>query len=453
MKIRKTMIWLAFLATVMTVAFAQRPKNVIDEVVWIVGDEAIFRSEVEEHYVNMQQEGTPINGDPYCAIPEMLAVEKLYLHQAKIDTVTAPESQVQQGVDKRINFFIANLGSKEKVEEYFRKPLPSLRNELLELMRNRYIIETVQQNLTSNIKSTPNDVRKYFNNLEPDSIPYVPMQVEVQIITINPTIPTQEIEDIKAQLRDFTDRVNRGESEFSTLAIMYSDDGSAMQGGELGFHNRSEFVPEFSNVAFNLNDPKKVSRIVETEFGYHIIQLIEKRGDQVNVRHILRIPKVRQADLDSAMVRLDSLRSDLIDKKVPFDEVTRFVSQDKDTKNNRGVMVNENTGSTRFEMQELPVDVARAVEKMQPGDISRPFIMKDAKRNRDVVSMVKLTSRTPGHRANLSDDYNLIKEKYENSRREQILKDWVEKKIKETYVHIEDGWDKCDFRYEGWIRN
>lgn len=447
------MTWLAFLAAVMTVAFAQRPKNVVDEVVWIVGDEAIFRSEVEEHYVNMQQEGTPINGDPYCAIPEMLAVEKLYLHQAKIDTVTAPESQVQQGVDKRINFFIANLGSKEKVEEYFRKPLPSLRNELLELMRNQYIIQTVQQNLTSNIKSTPNDVRKYFNNLEPDSIPYVPMQVEVQIITVNPVIPTQEIEDIKAQLRDFTDRVNRGESEFSTLAIMYSDDdGSAMQGGELGFHNRSEFVPEFSNVAFNLNDPKKVSRIVETEFGYHIIQLIEKRGDQVNVRHILRIPKVRQADLDSAMVRLDSLRSDLIEKKVPFEEVTRFVSQDKDTKNNRGVMVNENTGSTRFEMQELPVDVARAIEKMQPGEISKPFIMKDAKRNRDVVSMVKLTSRTPGHRANLSDDYNLIKEKYENAQREKILKDWVEKKIKETYVHIEDGWDKCDFRYEGWIR-
>lgn len=400
----------------------------------------------------MRSEGTSVAGDPYCVIPERIAVEKLYLHQAKIDTVEAPEGQVQGSVDKRLAFFINNFGSREKVEEYFRKPYAQLREQLLEVMRNNYIIEQVQHNLTQDVKATPNDVRKYFSTLPEDSIPYVPMQVEAQIISINPVIPAQEIEDVKARLRDYADRVNRGESEFSTLAIMNSEDGSAMQGGELGYQSRSSWVPEFANVAFNLNDPKKVSRIVETEYGYHIIQLIDKRGDQVNVRHILLTPKVNEKDLREATVRLDSLRKEIVAGKFPFEDAARYVSQDKDTKNNRGVMVNPQTGSPRFEMQELPPEVARRVEMMKPGDVSEAFIMKDTKRNKDIVAIVKLTSRVPGHKANLSDDYNMLKEMYEAKRKEEILKEWVERKIKDTYVKIADGWQNCEFEYEGWIK-
>ena len=427
-------------------------RNVVDEVAWIVGDEPIFRSEIEDQYAQMRSEGTSVAGDPYCVIPERIAVEKLYLHQAKIDTVEAPEGQVQGSVDKRLAFFINNFGSREKVEEYFRKPYAQLREQLLEVMRNNYIIEQVQHNLTKDVKATPNDVRKYFSTLPEDSIPYVPMQVEAQIISINPVIPAQEIEDVKARLRDYADRVNRGESEFSTLAIMNSEDGSAMQGGELGYQSRSSWVPEFANVAFNLNDPKKVSRIVETEYGYHIIQLIEKRGDQVNVRHILLTPKVNEKDLREATVRLDSLRKEIVAGKFPFEDAARYVSQDKDTKNNRGVMVNPQTGSPRFEMQELPPEVARRVEMMKPGDVSEAFIMKDTKRNKDIVAIVKLTSRVPGHKANLSDDYNMLKEMYEAKRKEEILKEWVERKIKDTYVKIADGWQNCEFEYEGWIK-
>lgn len=428
-------------------------RNVVDEVAWIVGDEPIFRSEIEDQYAQMRSEGTSVAGDPYCVIPERIAVEKLYLHQAKIDTVEAPEGQVQGSVDKRLAFFINNFGSREKVEEYFRKPYAQLREQLLEVMRNNYIIEQVQHNLTKDVKATPNDVRKYFSTLPEDSIPYVPMQVEAQIISINPVIPAQEIEDVKARLRDYADRVNRGESEFSTLAIMNSeDDGSAMQGGELGYQSRSSWVPEFANVAFNLNDPKKVSRIVETEYGYHIIQLIDKRGDQVNVRHILLTPKVNEKDLREATVRLDSLRKEIVAGKFPFEDAARYVSQDKDTKNNRGVMVNPQTGSPRFEMQELPPEVARRVEMMKPGDVSEAFIMKDTKRNKDIVAIVKLTSRVPGHKANLSDDYNMLKEMYEAKRKEEILKEWVERKIKDTYVKITDGWQNCEFEYEGWIK-
>ncbi len=256
-------------------AIAQPAKNVIDEVAWIVGDEAIFRSDIEEQYQQMRSEGMVVSGDPYCVIPEQIAVQKLYLHQAKIDTIEVPESSVRAAVEQRINFFIAQLGSKEKVEEYFRKPIPVLKENFVEYMRNNSIIEEVQRSLTSDVKATPNEVRKYFDTLPADSVPYVPLQVEAQIITLNPNIPRQEIEDVKARLRDYADRVNRGDADFSTLATMYSEDGSFMRGGELGFHGKADFVPEFSNVAFNLSDPKKVSRIVETEYGYHIISLLK----------------------------------------------------------------------------------------------------------------------------------------------------------------------------------
>ena len=426
--------------------------NVIVEVAWVGGDEPIYKSDIEAMYSQMQYDGTVFDGSPYCVIPEQLAVEKLYLHQAKLDTIEAPEAMVQQSVDKRLNFFIANLGSKERVEEHFRKPLPNLREQLIEVMRTQYIVQQVQEALTKDVKATPGDVRKYFNNLEEDSIPYIPLQVEAQIITLNPVIPQQEIDDVKSRLRDYTDRINRGESEFSTLAIMYSEDGSAMQGGELGFHGRADFVPEFSNVAFNLNDPKKVSKIVETEYGYHIIQLIEKRGDQINCRHILLRPKVSQKDLEDAVVRLDSLRKEIISDKFTFEDAARYVSQDKDTRYNKGFMVNVVNGSTRFEMQDLPQEVSRKIETMKIGDISEPFVMIDQARNKEVVAIVKLSNRIEGHRATLSEDYNLIKEMYENYQKENIIREWIEKKIKDTYVRIEDGWNDCEFKYSGWVK-
>lgn len=448
--IRNIIIGSALVAALVAVAAPKR--NAVDEVVWIVGDQPIFRSDVEELYQQMRSEGTPLAGDPYCTLPEQIAVEKLFLHQARLDTVEAPEAQVQSSVDRRLEFFVSNLGSREKVEQYFRKSFPALREQLLEVMRNNYITEQVQSNITKGVKATPNDVKKYYSTLPDDSIPYVPMQVEAQIIQLNPTVPKQEIEDVKARLRDFADRVNRGETPFSTLAILYSEDGSAMQGGELGFHSRADFVPEFSNVAFNLSDPDRVSRIVETEYGYHIIQLIEKRGEQVNVRHILLRPKVSSADLDIAVHRLDSLRKEIVGGTFSFDDAARFVSQNKDSRNNRGVMVNPRTGSSRFEMQDLPAEVARKIEVMNVGDLSEAFIMKDQAKNQDVAVIVRLTNRIPGHRATMSEDYNLIKQMYENHRRQEMITEWVEKKIKDTYIRIEEGWDNCDFKYDGWIK-
>lgn len=419
----------------------------------MVGDQPIYKSDIEEAYQQMLYERTPIAGDPYCVIPEQLAIEKLFLHQAEIDTVEVSEPMVVSAVEQRLNFFITNLGSKEKVEEYFRKPMPEFREQLAETMRNTYKVQQVQQSISKDLKITPSDVRKYFNSLPEDSVPFIPLQVEAQIITINPKIPQQEIEDVKARLRDFSERVTRGESDFSTLAILYSEDpGSSVRGGELGFTGKGHLEPEFAAVAFNLNDPKKVSKIVETQYGYHIIQLIEKRGDRINCRHILLRPRVADSDLKDAVLRLDSIRADILDKKFSFEESAPYISQDKDTRNNRGQMINSESSSTRFEMGQLPQEVAKVVNGMEVGDISEAFIMKDPKRDRDIVAIVKLTSRLPAHRANLADDYQTIKTMYENHLKTQMVNEWLGKKIKETYVKIEDGWADCDFQHKGWLK-
>lgn len=447
----KTFIITAAVAAAAALGFAQ--DNVAEEVAWMIGDEPIYKSEIEQMYLELQQDRTPIPGDPYCVIPEMLAVQRLYLHQAELDTITVPEAHINQQVDGQINYLIAQLGSKEKLEQYFRKSLPEIREYYAKSMRERGIIQQVQSTLTKDIKVTPGEVRRYFNELPKDSIPYVPLQVGVQIITLQPDVPRQEIDDVKARLREYADRINRGEADMSTLAILYSEAPEGVRGGEIGFMGRGQLVPEYAAVAFNLSDPKKVSKIVETEYGFHIIQLIEKRGDRINTRHILLRPKVSEKDLQVALERLDTLRVDIVDRKVgTFEDATRLVSQDKDTRNSNGVMVNPENGTTMFQMDQLPQEVARAVASMQPGDISQPFIMKDPKRNRDMVAMVKLTVRTPAHQATLADDYQLIKGMYEDALRQSILEQWLAKKIADTYIRIEDGWRGCDFEHKGWIK-
>ena len=426
--------------------------NIAEEVAWVVGDEPIYKSEIEEQYLQMQYEREPINGNPYCVIPEDMAIEKLFLHQAKIDTIEVQDAMVVQNAESRINYFIANLGSKEKVEEYFRKPLPDLREQMIEIIRNQYTIQEVQRELTKDVKATPSDVRRYYASLPADSVPYIPLQVEVQMISINPLIPQQEIDDVKARLRDFSNKITSGENEFSTLAILYSEDGSSIYGGELGFKSRSELVPEFASVAFNLNDPKKVSKIVETEFGYHIIQLIEKRGDRINCRHILLRPKVSDKDLTEAVNRLDSVRSDMLAQKFTFEEAALYLSQDKNTRNNKGIMVNSRNGSTKFAMADLPQEMAKVVDKLQEGEVSEPFVMIDPSSNKQIVVIAKLTRRIEGHKANLSDDYTTLKSMYEGSRKAEIIDQWIKKKQVETYVRIDEAWRNCEFRYDGWIK-
>ena len=429
--------------------------NVIDEVVWVVGDEAILKSDVESERLNAQYEGRKFDGDPYCVIPEQLAVQKLFLHQAELDSINVSEQDVLSRLEQQTNWLIDQIGSKEKMEEYYNKTSTQIREMLRENIRNGMIVQKMQQEIIGNIKIVPADVRRYFKNLPQDSIPFVPTQVEVQIVTLEPKIPQEEIERVKKALRDYTDQVNKGEIAFSTLARLYSeDDGTRRRGGELGFMGRGELVPEFANVAFNLQDPSKISKIVESEFGFHIIQLIEKRGDRINTRHILLKPKVEEKELEASLLRLDSIAKDIRNAKFSFDEAATFISQDKDTRNNHGLMANPNSGTARFEMQELAQvsqEVAKTVEGLNVGEISEPFTMINNK-GKEICAIVKLKARIDGHKATITEDYQRLKSIVQSKLGEEKLQKWIVDKQKSTYVRINENWVTCDFKYPGWVR-
>ncbi len=428
---------------------------VVDEVIWVVGDEAILKSDVEALRIQGQQEGMRWNGDPDCAIPEQIAVQKLYLNQAIIDSVEVTESDITQGVEQYIENMISVIGSREKLEEYQKKSLSQIRADLRETYRERQMVQGMQQKLVKDITVSPAEVRRYFQNMPQDSIPFVPTEVEVQIITQQPRIEQAEINRVKDELRDYTERVTKGETTFQTLARMYSEDpGSARRGGELDYTGRGMLDPAFANVAFSLTDPKKVSKIVESEFGFHIIQLIDKRGDKIKVRHILRKPVVSPDAEQKAIARLDSIRSDIVDGKFPFEAGASLLSDDKDTRNNNGLMANytqEGQRTSRFKLSELPSEIARTVDKMQVGDISAPFQMIN-ERGKSVCAIVKLKARTEGHKATITEDFQVLKNVVLEKRRQEKLHEWVVNRIKSTYVRINDRYRDCKFEYEGWVR-
>lgn len=427
--------------------------NVIDEVVWVVGDEAILKSEVEEARMSALYEGRKFDGDPYCVIPEEIAVQKLFLHQAALDSIEVAESEVIQRVDQMTNMYIANIGSREKMEEYFNKTSSQIREALRENAREGLKVQRMQQKLVGEIKITPAEVRRHFKDLPQDSIPYIPTQVEVQIITQQPKIPLEEIEDVKSRLREYTDRVNKGES-FSMLARLYSDDrDTAINGGEMPFTGRGYLDPAFANVAFNLQDPNKVSKIVESEYGFHIIQLMEKRGDRIKVRHILLKPHVPEEALMAGTARLDSIADDIRNGKFTFEEAASVLSQDKDTRNNHGLLPNPQTNTSKFEMQELPPEIAKVVDKMKVGEISEAFTMIPQKTGKEECVIVKLKSRINGHKATISEDYQNLKEIVLEKRRDEMLDKWIREKQKHTYVRINENWKNCTFKYPGWIKD
>lgn len=436
----------------LTLSLSVFAQGVIDEVIWVVGDEAILRSEVEEERMRAQYEGQQLHGDPYCVIPEQLAIQKLFLHQAELDSVEANESTVSHQVDMRLNYYISQIGSKEKMEEYFRKPSSEIREEMMTLVRNQMIIQQMQQKLTSSIKPTPAEIRRFYNSLPLDSIPMMPAQVEVQILSFEPPVPVEETERVKQRLREFTERVQSGTADFSMLARLYSEDTeSAKRGGELGFVGKGQLVPEFAEVAFNLNDPKRVSRIVQTEYGYHIIQLIEKKGDRINCRHILMRPRISATDKVTAIQRLDTIRQLIESDSLQFEQAVIHFSQDKNTVMNAGLMINPNTNSSRFEYQELAPEIAKQIYNLKEGEISQPFVMMDQQKNREVCAIVKVRKKLDVHRANLTDDFQTIKSMLEERKGEELLHDWIVKKQKTTFIQIAPEWQNCEFEYPGWL--
>ena len=455
---KKYIVVIAGLLSLLPVCAQQDDKSgsVVDEVIWVVGDEPILRSEVEANRMMSAMEGIRWNGDPDCAIPEQLAVQKLFLHQAAIDSIEVKESEISSGIEQRIEDWIQQIGSREKLEEYKKQTLSQIRESMHDEYRDQLLIRRMKERLVKDITVTPAEVRRYFRNLPQDSIPYVPTEVEVQILTMTPRISTEEINRVKDELRDYTDRVNRGETSFQTLARLYSEDpGSRRMGGELPFMGRAELDPAFAAAAFNLTDPKKISKIVESEFGMHIIQLVEKRGDKVKVRHILRKPIVADSTVNAALARLDSISDDIRNNVFTFEDGATVISDDKDTRANKGLMAKKSqygqTLSSRFQLQDLPPEIARVVDTLQVGQVSKAFTMIN-NRDKTVCVIAKLKNRIEGHKATITEDFQVMKDVVLNKRQEEKLHDWVVQKIKSTYVRLNDDYKNCHFEYEGWNR-
>ena len=424
--------------------------NVIDRVEWVVGDKAILRSDIEESIRYWLSTGRKFEGDPYCVVGEDLAIQQLFLHQAAIDSIEVDETMIMRKVDAQMDYVIQQIGSKEKLEEYFDKNSAEIREMYREQLYNMDMMEMMKSKLVGDIKVSPSLVRRYYESLPKDSLPFIQEQVEVQIITIEPEITEEEIERVKGELRDYTERIMSGETSFSTMALMYSEDpGSARRGGELDFMGRGELDPAFATVAFNLTDPGKISKIVESEYGFHIIQLMEKRGDRIKVRHILRKPERSADNIKKMLLRLDSISTDIKEGKFTFEEAAGAISDDKDTRNNYGIMYNRNTASAQFSFEELPADVARVVENLEVGELSQPFawILDNGK---TVCAIAKLRSRTEAHLATINDDYETLSMMYKSELGNQRLQDWIKQKQQNTYVRINSDSRNCEFKYPHW---
>ncbi len=431
-----------------TAAVAQ--DNVIDRVEWVVGDKFILRSDIEDAIRYWMGQGRKFEGEPYCVVGEDLAIQQLFLHQAALDSITVDEGYVMREVEAQIDHVIQQIGSKEKMEEYFDMNSAEIREMYREQLYNMQMTEMMKQKIIGNIKVSPSLVRRYYESLPADSIPFVQQQVEVQIITVEPEVDLEEVERVKSELRDYTERITNGETSFSTMALMYSEDpGSARQGGELEYRGRGEFAPEFAAVAFNLTDPNKVSKIVETEYGFHIMQLIDKRGDRVKVRHILRKPRRSNENIKKMLLSLDSVAVDIKEAKYSFEDAVATYSDNKDTRNNYGIMYNPANASSHFELEQLPVDVARVVDGMQVGEVSQPFtwVLNNGK---VVCAIAKLKSRTDAHRATLSEDYETLRLLYQSYMGEKRIQEWIKEKQQKTYVRVNRETRDCDFKYPGW---
>lgn len=436
---------------------ASAQKNIADQVVWMVGDEPILLSDIEFQKLRMRSEGVRLEGRPDCFIPEQIAIQKLFLNQAKIDSIEANEAQVIRYVDAWLENVIAQIGSREKLEEYFGKKLSQIKEDERRQARNNDIVRAMQQKIVQGVQVTPSEIRAYYASIPQDSLPFIPKTVEVQRIAVLPQVDLQEIDRVKSRLREFAEQVNSGEKSFSSLARLYSDDQrTALQGGEYGFVGRGSLEADFANVVFNLSDPKRSSQIVKTEEGYHIVQLIEKRGDLVNFRHILLRPATNDKGIEQAQVRMDSIISVINEGKLTFEAAAELFSEDKDTRNNGGLLINKTQGSDfegspNFRYEELPQDIARVAYDLKPGEQSKRFEMRQPNGQIEVV-VIKLKAVHEGHSANMNSDYRIIKAMALNKKKEQVLDDWIRRRQKETPIKIDPAYQDCDFKYSGWVR-
>lgn len=429
--------------------FSQEPK-VIDQIIAVVGDEIITKSELESQLLQMSAQGLPLTEKSKCQVMEELLFQKLLLNQAVIDSVEVTEAQVNSELDRRMRYFINQIGSKEALEEYYDKSITLIKEEMRESLRDQLLVQQMQSSITGDVKITPSEIQDYYNNIPKDSLPLVNSTVEIAEIVVYAPLSEEAKQKTIEKLEEFRQRVLDGE-KFSTLAVLYSEDlASAKKGGEIGFVGRAEVEPEFSAAAFDLK-PGNVSPVIETRYGFHIIQMIERRGEKINVRHILLKPKISTESYEKAKNKLDSIAELISIDSLTFEEAAVKFSEREESRNNGGLIVNPYTGSSKVSMDQLDITLFTAIDKMEVGGISEPVLLTDMQ-GKPGYRILKLLSRTLPHQANLEDDYQKIKDAALANKEAEVMEEWLNSTVPYSYIRIEDEFRDCDFNNK-WIYN
>lgn len=441
---------LFLVAALFTISTTAQDK-VVDQIVAIVGGNIILKSEIERMNIEQQAQGVTTEGDMKCEILENFLVDKLLVAEAELDTlIEVTPSQVNQRMDQQLAMYVSYMGSEKAVEEYFKKSFVEIKSEMREGIRNQLLSQQMRDKIVKDVTVTPSEVRYNFRNLKNEEIPTLPTQYEYAQITFQPTIDLEEDNRIKSKLRDIKKRIEDG-SSFATMAVLYSEDGSAKDGGVIGYLGRAELDPAYASAAFNLKDDK-ISNVVRSAFGYHIIQLVDKKGDKINTRHILIKPKVSVEAKESAQARLDSLANMIRNNEVSFEEAASVFSFDINSRNNAGMVVNPNTMSSKFAVEDLDPDVSKIITKMNINEVSAPFESIDRETQLPVFKIVKVLKKTDSHKANLQNDYQQLAEMYLAKKKETVFNEWIGKQQSETYIRIDATYANCNFNFESWIK-
>ena len=449
----KKILTLTLLLSVLLPARAQKYEGVVEKTVALIGNDIVMLSDIEAEAQMQRARGLTVDKSARCEILEGFLVSKLFLTQARLDSLVVSEAQVSNMLDQRMNEVLTTLGGEQKAEEYFGKPLYKLRQEWHDALSDQSLIQEMQRNVASNTpKLTPRDIKKYVEETPAEDLPMVSTKYRIRQIGIYPDREAAELA-VKEQLVGLRERVVNGE-KFSTLARLYSQDpGSINKGGELGMASRSIFWPAFSDAAMSLK-VGQVSQVVETPDGFHIIQLIERDGDMFNARHILIKPQYTSADRDRAFHKLDSIRNLVVLDSMSFFDAARSFSEERHSATSGGLMADEYTGSSYFEKDQLKPNDYNVLRTMQEGDISEPFesLDNEGRNGNTIYKILYLEKVIPAHVANFLDDYNSLIDEVNAKNAQKAIDDFIAEKQKSTYIVIDPMFQGCDFQRKGWVK-
>lgn len=425
--------------------------KVVDQIVAVVGGNIILKSDIERMNIEQQAQGVTTEGDMKCEILENFLIDKLLVAEAELDTlIEVTPSQVNQSMDQQLNMYISYMGTEKAVEEYFKKSIVEIKADMQEGIRNQLLSQQMRAKIVENVTVTPSEVRFHFRNLTKEEIPTVPTQYEYAQITLQPTVELEEENRVKAELRRLKARIEGG-SSFATMAVLYSEGPSAKDGGVIGYMGRAELDPAYASVAFNLKGDK-VSNVVKSSFGYHIIQLVDKKGEKVNTRHILMKPKVSIEAREEAYARIDSLAGMIRKNEITFEDAARTFSFDKNSRNNGGIAINPNSMSSKFSVEDLDPDVSKIITGMNLNEISKPFETADKESQQLVYKIIKVTKKIDGHKADMQNDYQQLADMYLAKKKEDVFNEWIAKQQSETYIRVDDTYANCNFNFNHWIK-